>query len=374
MLRRRLLISFAPLVLLLLAVAVAAIVLLQRSLTRLDHIDTIGWVAVEKVAVLATLGGRAEATLHELTAYDADRSAAARAVDELDAVTAELQAVVADPDPCCDGGAEAICNDVRAGVLELARGTARIRRDLASGDPKPAVQATLARVASLRVRLADLTDAVREHVKAEQAGVLQSFRRTVVVLTAFFLLLINAAVGLLLWTAGMVVRPVERLVAATRALGEGHFEHRVELPRPAGGADEFGELAEAVNRLAGRLEAGERRQMETLGQVALAMNHELNNTISIIELQLSLLARRTAASPELEKCLTQIHGSLGRMTSAVAGLKNVRRIVLTDYLPGMKMLDLARSQLPEPADASRSPSPPGSPPGRDESDLALPRV
>jgi len=34
------------------------------------------------------------------------------------------------------------------------------------------------------------------------------------------------------------------------------------------------------------------------------------------------------------------------MTQAVAALKSVRRIVLTDYLPGVKMLDLERSQQP----------------------------
>ena len=34
------------------------------------------------------------------------------------------------------------------------------------------------------------------------------------------------------------------------------------------------------------------------------------------------------------------------MTQAVAALKSARRIVLTDYVPGVKMLDLERSQQP----------------------------
>jgi hypothetical protein len=32
------------------------------------------------------------------------------------------------------------------------------------------------------------------------------------------------------------------------------------------------------------------------------------------------------------------------MTQTVQSLKSIRRIVLTEYLPGVKMLDLARSQ------------------------------
>jgi signal transduction histidine kinase len=106
--------------------------------------------------------------------------------------------------------------------------------------------------------------------------------------------------------------------------------------------------------------------METLGQVALAMNHEINNAINIIELQLRLLEQKTPAGPGPQRCLQQIHESLRRMTNTVHALKSVRRIVLTDYLPGVKMLDLERSQVsdaderagppqPEQAECQRSP-------------------
>jgi len=89
--------------------------------------------------------------------------------------------------------------------------------------------------------------------------------------------------------------------------------------------------------------------MEVLGQVALTMNHELNNVINIIELQLMLVSKSaegSGAAPRsgaLEGHLKQIRESLGRMTKVVDELRHARRIVLTDYTAGMKMLDLHRS-------------------------------
>ena len=107
------------------------------------------------------------------------------------------------------------------------------------------------------------------------------------------------------------------------------------------------ELAHAYNNLAAQLQANEQRKLEMLGQVALALNHELNNAAEIIELQLQLAGRQSSGNPSLEKCARQIRDSLNRMTRTVDLLKQVRRIVLTDYVSGVKMLDLERSASPE---------------------------
>jgi signal transduction histidine kinase len=94
--------------------------------------------------------------------------------------------------------------------------------------------------------------------------------------------------------------------------------------------------------------------METLGQVAVTLNHELNNSIAIIQLQLRLVSRQSSGGPDDETArrLRQIHESLGRMAAVLQSLKSLRRIVLTDYMPGMKMLDLERSVRPDDSEAS----------------------
>ena len=169
------------------------------------------------------------------------------------------------------------------------------------------------------------------------------FQGLVLILAAVFLAVINVSVIVLLKMAGNIVRPVERLVHATQELGQEHFDYRVKLDRH----DEFEELAKAYNDLAQRLETNEQRKVEVLHQVAIAINHELNNALAVIELQLSAISRRAASCPGLENCLKQIHDSLERVTATAHSLQQVRRIVLTDYTPGTKMLDLERSASTE---------------------------
>ncbi len=128
------------------------------------------------------------------------------------------------------------------------------------------------------------------------------------------------------------------LVDASRHLAREEFSYRVDLK----GRDEFDELANAFNELAAQLQEADRRRMETLRQVARAVNHELNNALSILELQLEMIERRPGSGVATSQ-LHQIRETLQRMTGTVRALGNVRRIVLTDYLPGTQMLDLQRS-------------------------------
>ena len=171
------------------------------------------------------------------------------------------------------------------------------------------------------------------------APLIANFRWLVLILALVFIVVINISILVLLRAAAMVTRPMDRLIEGTRELGKGRFDHRVRIEQN----DEFGELARAYNSLAADLEAGERKKLEMIGQVALTLNHELNNAMSMIELQLQLLAKQSNGCSGVEKYSRQIREGLARMTATVDALKHVRRIVLTDYISGVKMLDLERS-------------------------------
>jgi HAMP domain-containing protein len=192
-----------------------------------------------------------------------------------------------------------------------------------------------------------LAQHVLEHSHNEQRDVMRRFRWIVVGLGLTFVLLINLAIVMLVRMAWLILRPVNKLVAATRELSNERFNHRVTLEEN----DEFDELAAAYNTLAEHLQEHDKRRIEVLSQVALALNHELNNAMAAIELQLGLLGRRAGEDPKTERRLRTIHDGLTRMKEAVQSLKSVRRIVLTEYGQGLKMLDLvesARVESPEP--------------------------
>jgi nitrogen fixation/metabolism regulation signal transduction histidine kinase len=184
-----------------------------------------------------------------------------------------------------------------------------------------------------------LSRLVRDEAHMEHMDLSARFRREVLVLAVIAILVINLSIVALLRLTLMILRPVESLVGAAHDLGQGHFDRRVEIK----GNDEFGQLAEAYNRMAEQLQAAEQRRMEVMSQVALTMNHELNNLINIIELQLTLLSRRTGEAETQQAHLKQIRASLDKITRVVDALKHARRIVLTDYMAGVKMLDLRKS-------------------------------
>jgi signal transduction histidine kinase len=201
------------------------------------------------------------------------------------------------------------------------------------------VATSLAAVVLLEDVLHQLSDP-NAHDWATHAALAARLRWIVLGLAVAFLVVINSSAIVLARAAGMVLSPVERLVTASRELAAEHFDHRVVLDRHG---DEFDELARAYNNLAAQLQANERRRVETLGMAALALNHELNNAMGMIELQRQLIARRASDHEAVEKCLRCIGEGLARMSGVVESLKHVKRIVLTDYVAGTKMLDLQKS-------------------------------
>ena len=201
----------------------------------------------------------------------------------------------------------------------------------------------------LRTDILQIGKLAKEHASLEQLELSRRFRLLVICMSIGFLMVINLAIIVLIRTSSMILKPVDELMEASRQLAAEHFDYRVKLEHE----DEFDDLARAYNHLAEQLQAHEKRRLEMLGQVGLTLNHELNNAIAIIELQLSLMEKRAEGNAPLEKCLRQIHENLDRMTSTVAMLKQVRRIVLTDYIPGQKMLDLQQSASEEPQSTAK---------------------
>jgi len=169
------------------------------------------------------------------------------------------------------------------------------------------------------------------------------FRRTAIGLAIAHLVLLNIMIVVLLRAATLVLRPVDRLVEASRRLASGDYSHRVEVRRH----DEFDELAEAFNAMAENLQSDEARRLETLHQVARTLNHELNNAIAIIELQLRLVQKSPGYDRSSGVQLQRIHEALSHMNETIVSLKDVRRVVLTEYIEGVQMLDLKLSTQAE---------------------------
>jgi HAMP domain-containing protein len=336
-LRRKLLLTLGPLLALLVATAVAAILLLHSLRGEIDHIRSQALVVVADVHELGRVVSLVEIDLYEL------RVGKKRHLDTL------VEAFESAQDLTRRLGEfymmrQAESPDAYARLSQRIEWFGRHVSALATAqDPDLAAwynQAAINDVSSIRQDIAAISRFASEHARHEQESLSNWLKWLVLGLAAIFTLVINISVIVLLRTAGMILRPVDKLVEATRQLAQERFDYRVDVAQE----DEFDQLARAYNQMAQQLQTSEERKLETLGQVALTLNHELNNAISIIEMQLGLLSRRAGGDdPGFAKPLLEIRQSLARMARTVEQLKRVRRIVLTDYVQGAKMLDLERS-------------------------------
>ncbi len=336
MLRRKLLLILGSLVGLITVVAVGAIWQLQDVSERLNHVNSQAWGTVERVNALSTSMAEIDVELANLQGGRTSRlDPLLDAVERLraDALALDSMQVVRQPD------CEAMYGRLRSALPAFERHVGLLATAQSPELARMHNRAALDSAVELREDILCITRHVRAHAQAEQQALTARFRWVVLGLAAVFLLVINLAAIMMLRMATTVLKPVDRLVAASRELARERFETRVELDQK----DEFGELAGALNHLAEQLQQSEGRKMEVLSQVALTMNHELNNAMSIIELQLRLMDRPGEGGPDRERNLRRIRDGLARMATTVRDLKQVRRIVLTDYVAGQKMLDLPRS-------------------------------
>lgn len=121
-----------------------------------------------------------------------------------------------------------------------------------------------------------------------------------------------------LFVTGRIVRPVRRMLAATRRIAAGRYAERVP-PDRATADDELGQLAASFNAMAAALEQAERRRVELVGDVA----HELRTPIATLEGYLEGLLDGVVA-PE-PATWARLHGEARRLHRLVSDLQELSR-------------------------------------------------
>lgn len=334
MLRKKLMARLGLLVVGFVAGAVVSIVLLQSVLRDLDALSADAVAMIDGTRELSTeVEGIHEAIRSGVEVDSAELSRhGERLLDRLNSLTLLPTFQQSGPD----------IQESHRRALEIAGRANRSiggSRVAGAGLMPDALAAISAALPELREEVLILSRLSRTHVAAKQIALSHRLRLLIIGLTLAALVMVNVTVVVLLRTAGMILKPVDELVEASRQLAKERFDSRVRVDQ----SDEFAELARSYNSLAEQLSSNEARKVEALRQLAVTLNHEINNAIATIDLQLSLLNRKNQGDPILCGKLQGIHTHLARIASIVASLKSVRRVVLTDYGPGQKMIDLERS-------------------------------
>jgi len=342
MLRRKLLTRLGVLVTGFIIGAVVAIFLLQGVLRGLDDTGSQITSVTERVEQLAAAADALETGLRLPSGNTRDLTIA-RAQQEARAAHAALGEL-----PVVHKGEPAELYSQTGLLIEAVAAHRTFQGDTTAAQERF--------TSELGAEISRLRSAAQNAMRQRQLDLSRNLRTLIIGLALAALVWLNVTVVVLLRTGAMILEPVDALVEGSALLAREQFDHRVEVT----GGGEFGQLAHAYNALAEQLQANEARKMETLRQLGVTLNHELNNVINVIELQLSFLDRRAGGDQALADRLNQIRENLARIARTVASLKDLRRVVVTDYIAGMKMVDLPRStEADEPDSAAPAPPPTG---------------
>ena len=122
------------------------------------------------------------------------------------------------------------------------------------------------------------------------------------------LALLGPILSIVLWLAvgTGLTRSLDALVQATRQLKAGDLDHRVEGLR-----DEFAELSDSFNEMAGSLQTQIRlmqrtEQLVVVGELAAGLVHEIKNPLAGIKAAMQVLAKEASVSEEDREVLRKV--------------------------------------------------------------------
>jgi signal transduction histidine kinase len=118
-----------------------------------------------------------------------------------------------------------------------------------------------------------------------------------------------------------VTRPLEALVAGTRALGQGDFDYQLKVD----GAPEVRELAIALDRMRGELKSSHRELLEsdrlaTIGRMASSVSHDMRHHLSAIYANAEFMSLAQNDPEERAELLLEVKEGVQSMTDLIESL------------------------------------------------------
>ncbi|MGA2886525.1 MAG: HAMP domain-containing sensor histidine kinase [Terracidiphilus sp.] len=163
---------------------------------------------------------------------------------------------------------------------------------------------------------------------AVQLVVLKSFGEAQQILTKLNRMVIALGVVAALFGVALsasitrtVTRPMESLVAATRALSGGDFSPKIREE----GAEEVRELSRAFERMRSQMQKTQQdllaaERMATIGQMASSVSHDLRHYLSAIYANAEFLANPSIPAQEREELLEDVRAGVQGMTDMLDSL------------------------------------------------------
>ncbi|TRX57917.1 ATP-binding protein [Thalassomonas sp. M1454] len=137
-------------------------------------------------------------------------------------------------------------------------------------------------------------------------------------LRVFMVLVIT---GMLCWVLSWyLIRPLKKLTSATKLIGKGELATR--LPEFENRFDEVGQLGQALNGMADKLEHSIAAQQRLLGDIS----HELRSPLTRMQLSLSMIEKVQHNNPTLDKYIVRVATETSRLDNMISQALQLSRL------------------------------------------------
>jgi signal transduction histidine kinase len=138
---------------------------------------------------------------------------------------------------------------------------------------------------------------------------------------ALALLALLAGTGMLVSISRTLTRPIETLVAGTRALAQGNFDYQLSED----GAEEIRELSRAFERMRVQLQRSQRELLDserlaTIGRMASSISHDLRHYLSAMYANAEFMSEEKISQTEREELMLEVQTAVQGMTDLLDSL------------------------------------------------------
>lgn len=184
-----------------------------------------------------------------------------------------------------------------------------------------------------------VTYVIKQAERVALSGINQGERTVLVVLTVS----VCVFLGLGFLISFILEKPIKSIYTGLQIYRKGNLDHQIQTNN----IDEFGQLAKSLNEMAADLKnlmnmQAKSEQLATISQMAVSLNHEINNPLAAMVMAMGLLETRLKLQKdkELVSVLTLINEQINRIKELINNINNITEPVIEEYVSGTKMLKI----------------------------------
>jgi len=192
-------------------------------------------------------------------------------------------------------------------------------------------------ISQVYIRTHEFRNGLQEIQNASEREVERTYRQLITAITILAVFLSFVVIFISFHLIALISRRLGVIHDGAEIISHGNLDHRIESK----GDDEFSDLATSINEMTTNLQTNleqleqeraksiQSAKLASLGEMSASIAHEINNPLSVIQLNnsrlMDKLKKEEVPYESIEHALEKNKGAIERITKIIKGLSNISR-------------------------------------------------